>query len=71
MSIIVNSDPSPTPDGYSPTQIRAAYGLPSSGGSGSTIALIEAYDTPSIQSDLTAFSAQFGLPAPSSNNLNS
>lgn len=55
--------------GYTPSQIRAAYGLPSSGGAGTTIAIIDAYDTPSIWSDLTAFSHQFGLPAPTSSNF--
>jgi len=55
---------SSTPVGVSPTQIRTAYNLPSSGGSG-TIAVIEAYDDPTILNDLKTFSSQYGLPAPS------
>lgn len=55
--------------GYTPDQIRAAYGLPSTGGNGTTIAVIEAYYTPTILSDLTEFSSQFDLPAPSSSNF--
>ncbi len=57
------------PQGYSPSQIRTAYGLPSSGGAGVTIAIIDAYHTPSILDDLTYFSNQFGLPAPSASNF--
>ena len=55
--------------GYSPSQIRTAYGLPSSGGAGTTIAIIDAYDTPSIRTDLGNFSSQFNLPLPTSNNF--
>jgi subtilase family serine protease len=49
------------PSGLSPVQIRAAYNLPSTGGSG-TIAIVDAYDDPTIQSDLSTFSSEFGLP---------
>ncbi|MGD0644040.1 MAG: S53 family peptidase [Candidatus Bathyarchaeia archaeon] len=55
--------------GYSPSQIRTAYGLPSSGGAGATIAIIDAYDTPSITNDLTVFSNQSNLPLPTANNF--
>ncbi|MBE3116147.1 S53 family peptidase, partial [Candidatus Bathyarchaeota archaeon] len=55
--------------GYTPTQIRTAYGLPSSGGAGTTIAIIDAYDTPSVNSDLAIFSNEFGLPAPNDSNF--
>jgi subtilase family serine protease len=50
------------PTGLSPQQIRAAYNLPSTGGTG-TIAIIDAYDDPTVLSDLNTFSSQFGLPA--------
>jgi subtilase family serine protease len=50
------------PTGLSPTQIRAAYNLPSMGGTG-TIAIVDAYDDPTVLSDLNTFSSQFGLPA--------
>ncbi len=49
------------PTGLSPAQIRAVYGLPSSGGTG-TIAIIDAYDDPTAENDLKVFSAKFGLP---------
>ena len=51
----------PGPTGLSPTQIRKAYNLPASGGSG-TIAIIDAYDCPTVESDFVTFSQQFGLP---------
>ena len=70
MSIVAqDSNPMNAPSGYSPSQIKAAYGLPSSGGAGATIAIIEAYKTPSLTDDLTAFSTQFNLPLPTSSNF--
>jgi subtilase family serine protease len=52
-----------SPTGLSPTQVRTAYNLPSTGGSG-TIAIVDAFDDPTVQNDLNVFSSQFGLPAP-------
>jgi hypothetical protein len=63
----------PSPHGYTPGQIRQAYGFDKTAfvaqrvpgdGSGQTIALIDAYDDPNIASDLQAFDGQFGLPDP-------
>jgi len=51
-----------TPKGLSPTQIKTAYLLPATGGSG-TIAIISAYDHPLLESDLAKFDAQFKLAA--------
>lgn len=48
--------------GITPAQIKKIYNLPSTGGTG-TIAIIDAYDDPSIESDLATFSARFGLPS--------
>jgi hypothetical protein len=48
--------------GYSPTQIKTAYGLPATGGNGTTIAIIDAYDTPSLTTDLATFCARYDLP---------
>jgi subtilase family serine protease len=55
--------------GYSPAQIRAAYNLPSNGGEGTTIAIIDAYDAPTLQTDANIFCSQFGLPPLNSSNL--
>jgi subtilase family serine protease len=50
------------PSGETPTSLRAVYNLTSSGGGG-VIAIVDAYDYPTAESDLNAFSQQFGLPA--------
>jgi subtilase family serine protease len=59
------------PTGFSPTAIRHAYGFDqvsfagsAADGTGTTIAIVDAYDDPSIASDLHAFDQQFGLPDP-------
>jgi subtilase family serine protease len=48
---------------YSRAQIRAAYGISALGldGTGQTIAVVDAYDDPSIFQSLDAFDSQFGL----------
>jgi hypothetical protein len=48
---------------YSPAQIRAAYGISSLSldGTGQTIAIVDAYDDPSIFQSVDAFDNQFGL----------
>jgi subtilase family serine protease len=64
---------SPSGRGYSPSQIRHAYGLDQvlfgsvqGDGSGQTIAIIDAYHSPTITQDLHAFDTAFGLPDPPS-----
>src|SRR3954471_13547775 len=58
--------------GYTPAQIRHAYGFdqisfgagaPAADGTGQTIAIVDAFDDPNIAGDLATFSTQFGLPA--------
>jgi hypothetical protein len=73
-----NSDgsvPSQTsaPVGLTPTQIRHAYGFDQivtgsvqGDGTGQTIAIIDAYDTPTITSDLHNFDVAWGIPDPPS-----
>ncbi|HUZ92761.1 MAG TPA: S53 family peptidase [Candidatus Paceibacterota bacterium] len=58
---------SPSPKGMSPAEIKKIYHLPAKGGHG-TIALIGAYDDPTIEHDLNVFSAAFGLSACTSKN---
>jgi subtilase family serine protease len=63
--IQVRSNSTTGPVGYGPTQMRHAYGfdtIPGNGG-GQTIAIVDAYGSPTIQSDLDAFSAKFGIPS--------
>ena len=53
------------PTGLSPAAIKAAYAFSTSAtaGAGETIALVDAYDDPTAETDLGVFSTQFGLPA--------
>lgn len=60
---------SSTPYGYSPSQMRTAYNLPSFGGAGTTIAIIDAYDTPNVLTYFNYFSNYFGLPNNSTGNF--
>ena len=71
-----------SPSGYTPQQIRAAYGFDqimfgsiAGDGAGQTIAIVDAYDNPGLvdssaagfgTSDLAKFDRQFGLPDPPS-----
>jgi subtilase family serine protease len=71
-----NSGPGPNlPPGFTPAQIAQAYGFNqvtfnngtvAGNGSGQTIAIIDAYDAPTIASDLATFDSTYGLPAPPS-----
>ena len=64
-----------TVQGFTPAQIRQAYGFSditySNGtvpgdGSGQTIAIVDAYNDPNITEDLKTFDTQFGIAAPPS-----
>jgi subtilase family serine protease len=46
--------------GYAPSQLVSAYKVPS-GGTGQTVAIVDAYDNPSAESDLGTYRSQFGL----------
>lgn len=58
--------------GYTPAQLQAAYGFNrisiASGinGTGQTIAIVDAYNAPTIRTDLQAFDRAYGLPDPPS-----
>jgi len=52
----------PAPAGYGPAQFRTAYNLPSGAPSPQTIAIVDAYDSPTIAADLATYSSTFGLP---------
>jgi subtilase family serine protease len=55
--------PNATPSGYGPSDLASAYSLPSGGGSGATVAIVDAYDDPNAESDLATYRSQYGLPA--------
>jgi subtilase family serine protease len=72
-----NSTSSPT--GMTPTEIRHAYGFDqitfnggavTGDGSGTTIAIVDAYDDPNIANDLKKFDSQFKLPDPTFTKVN-
>ncbi len=50
-----------SPSGETPASIRPVYSIPSTGGGG-VIAIVDAFDYPTAQSDFDTFSSQFGLP---------
>ena len=62
------------PDGgYTPAQVRKAYGYDSvlvggvtGDGTGQTVAIVDAFDQPNMASDLHAFDQLYGLPDPPS-----
>ncbi len=52
---------------YTPQFIQSAYNYPTTlDGSGQTIVIVDAYGSPTIATDLAAFDAKFGIPAPPS-----
>ena len=54
--------PLATPAGLGPSQLVAAYKLPSAtAGSGQTIAIVDAMDDPTAEADLGTYRSQFGL----------
>jgi subtilase family serine protease len=51
-----------TPSGLFPADLQNAYKLPSaSGGSGQTVAIVDAFNDPNAESDLATYRSQFGL----------
>ncbi|MFL6074512.1 MAG: S8 family serine peptidase [Mycobacteriales bacterium] len=50
------------PAGYGPADLRSAYHLPDTGGTG-TIAIVDAFGYPTAEADLAAYRSQYGLPA--------
>lgn len=47
--------------GFTPAQLAGAYGYDPDGGSGQTVAVVDAYDDPAIEEDLAAFDQHYGL----------
>jgi len=56
------ADGSGGPGGLTPSDLRAAYGLPASGAHGRTVAVVDAYDDPNAEADLAVYRSAFGLP---------
>ena len=52
---------------YGPQDLASAYRVPSSN-STATVAIVDAFDAPTVEADLAAYRMQFGLPACTSDN---
>jgi subtilase family serine protease len=53
------------PAGYGPTSLQSAYDLAAAAaasGSGETVAVVDAYNDPNANGDLSAYRAEYGLP---------
>ena len=57
------------PCGYTPQQIKGAYGISGYDGSGQTVAIIDAYAAPTIVQDTNQWSTNRGLPTLTANQL--
>jgi len=57
------------PCGYTPQQIKGAYGISGYDGSGQTVAIIDAYAAPTIVQDVNQWSINRGLPTLKANQL--
>jgi subtilase family serine protease len=55
--------PSITPAGWSPNDLKSAYSIPTNLGAGATVAVVDAYDDPNAEADLSLYRAQYGLPS--------
>ncbi|MGW7378582.1 putative Ig domain-containing protein [Streptomyces sp. NPDC054794] len=51
------------PSGLGPANLHSAYNLPSTGGSGLTVAIVDAYNNPNAESDLATYRSTYGLSA--------
>src|SRR5262245_33890874 len=70
---------SPNGLGFSPSQVRHAYGFDQitfangtiqGDGTGQTIAIVDAFDAPTVAADLHTFDVAFGLPDPVFSKVN-
>ena len=52
-----------TPSGYGPADIRAAYNLSNTTSGAKTVAVVDAYNDPTAESDLATYRSTYGLPA--------
>lgn len=68
-SVVATDSPAPLagslPNGYGPSDFLTAYRLTdaANNSTSTTIAIVDAYDSPTIESDLAVYSQTYGLPA--------
>ena len=62
-----NLAPAPSPAagsfGLRPSDVHTAYQLPTTAASAQTVAIVDAFNNPTVESDLQAYSEEFGLPS--------
>jgi subtilase family serine protease len=56
-------NPAVAVSGYGPSDLDSAYNVPTTQGSGKTVAIVDAYDDPNAASDLSTYRSNFGLSA--------
>ena len=62
--LIIKTGVQPDVAGWGPSDLQAAYNLPSSSrGSGQIVAIVDAYDNPNVASDLATYRSHFHMPA--------
>ena len=49
--------------GLSPSDLRSAYDIPETGGSGQTVAIVDKLDDPNAEADMNVYRKKYGLPA--------
>ncbi len=63
MAFAATKSPDATVSGFGPPDLQSAYAIPTSGGAGVTVAIVDAQDDPNAEKDLGVYRTQFGLPA--------
>ncbi|MFC4330770.1 S8 family serine peptidase [Streptomyces andamanensis] len=60
------------PAGYGPADLRSAYGLTAAvragAGKGRTVAIVDAFDAPTVEADLAVYRSTYGLPPCTTDN---
>jgi hypothetical protein len=52
-----------TPAGFGAEDLQSAYNLSATGGTGQTVAVVDPFDDPNAEADMSIYRAQYGLPA--------
>ncbi|MDQ6943798.1 MAG: S8 family serine peptidase [Candidatus Eremiobacteraeota bacterium] len=75
-TVAINTNAAPVADpnlspaliaGFHPADLQAAYGLPAQN-AGQVVAIVDAFDSPTAESDLAVYRAAFGLPPCTTSN---
>lgn len=59
----VGGAPKPDAGAYGPSDLQAAYRLPTTAGNGQTVAIVDAYDDPNAAADLAMYRSHYALSA--------